>query len=93
MSKWLPIDTAPKDGTAVLVTFWPHHGPDKSTSTCAVAAWWKNDNGVGGDWVIYCSLIQEPRLYFTPTHWMPLPPPPSEEYINDWEHINDCEGI
>ncbi len=43
---------------------------------CQVAAWWSGEGEAGGDWVVYCDKISEPRLHFEPTHWKPLPPPP-----------------
>lgn len=71
MSEWQPIETAPKDGTQVLIT--------DGTGLCAVASWedyaaelydgvgWRDagDMGWGG------------TVYHAPTHWMPLPSPPS----------------
>jgi hypothetical protein len=60
---WLPIDSAPKDGTEVLVItkelgalvmFWDMYHPN---------AMWSTGLGVA-------------RL--KPTHWMPLPAPPKE---------------
>jgi len=57
---WQPIETAPKDGTSVLVydegiiviSHWIGESDD-------MLGWW--DNG-----------IMDP----SPTHWMPLPEPP-----------------
>jgi hypothetical protein len=64
---WQPIDTAPKDGTWVLL-YWP------MTRTNVV---------VGGHF--YCARDGEemwwslPRVESSkePTHWMPLPAPPT----------------
>jgi hypothetical protein len=63
MNEWQPIETAPKDGTPVLV-FVPK-------------AWGKHDEiHVGKQrrfWVV------GNQFYFdigNPTHWMPLPEPP-----------------
>ena len=61
---WQPIETAPKDGAAVLI--FGHE-------TCVVAEWngaaWRDmgDIGWGG---FYADVM--------PTHWMPLPPPLTE---------------
>lgn len=77
---WQPIETAPKDGTAVFLCWaidsdgnridWTE---DMTTAGVFVqaASWWDNEG-----WVVYCSMIREPRLHFEPTHWMPLPEPP-----------------
>jgi hypothetical protein len=61
MNNWQPIETAPKDGTVVLI--W-------SPSRGACAAWKK-----GRGW------HTEPGVYHVsrPTHWMPLPDPPTGE--------------
>lgn len=76
---WQPIETAPKDGTSVLLCKeidadgnpidWSE---DLKTAQVfvQVAAWWEDC------WVVYCSLIEDPLLHFEPTHWMPLPDPP-----------------
>lgn len=65
--KWMPIDTAPKDGTKFLA-WWAHSahscrwgsGPyDRKTKTY-----------VGG-WSI--GMARDAK----PTHWMPLPEPPN----------------
>lgn len=72
MSKWQPIETAPKDGTRVLL-FRPRHGVvcgrwDDDKYAKRVRPYWSND---------------QERLWGTletrdnqPTHWMPLPEPP-----------------
>ena len=62
---WLPIETAPKDGTCV--DLW-----------CAEMLrltnfrWYDEDNSWQNQWgELFKSLI-------TPTHWMPIPAPPKE---------------
>ena len=73
MSVWQPIETAPRDGTGVIIT-------DVSVLTPVSGAAWFYD----GKW--WC-LEQMYRPYpgddgcpwwGTPTHWMPLPPPPEK---------------
>jgi len=66
-SKWLPIESAPVDGTTVLL-----HGPGWLASTCG--EW--TDFGDGGDcgWA-ECGI----GVYPQPTHWQPLPLPPTSE--------------
>lgn len=63
MSEWQPIETAPKDGTAILV--W-------TGRRCTCANWsnrqfkrWNN----GWD--------HDRNGFIDPTHWMPLPEPPA----------------
>ena len=72
--EWQPIETAPKDGTAVLV-----YPPTWRERTASVAVWdndeyarkprpyWRRDDDMGK--VTYSR--ERP-----PTHWMPLPTPP-----------------
>lgn len=76
---WNPVDTAPKDGTKVLLC--RALSADRKPITddawglfVQVAAWWGTPDD--GDWVVYCSLPEEPRLHFEPSHWMPLPKNP-----------------
>ena len=79
--QWQPIETAPKDGTDILLCWainaageridWSEH-PDTAGVFVQVASWWNGEN----DWIVYCSLPNEPRLHFNPTHWMPLPGAP-----------------
>lgn len=73
---WQPIETAPRDGTEILLTNINHHGELKDSSQ-QVAAWW--GDGSAGHWVVYCSMVQDPDLYFEPSHWQPLPDPPGSE--------------
>jgi len=74
---WMPIETAPKDGTAILVAgtnrngapmlgeaYW-HVNPDGRDD---VGFWWANTDP--GDY--YACQIDEGAL----THWQPLPKPP-----------------
>ncbi len=73
---WMPIDTAPTDGTRVLVWdalpgFEAVHiaqfGIPLERATGGNPAWFTgNDSGHYGS-------VDDLR----PTHWMPLPPPPA----------------
>jgi hypothetical protein len=58
--QWQPIDTAPKDGTDVLLLLTG--GSKRVGNWARLRACWSVD-----------ALPPVP----TPTHWMPLPPPPS----------------
>jgi hypothetical protein len=72
MTDWQPIETAPRDGTSVLV-----YPPLWNGRSCSVAHYdndehakpfWKRDDDMG-------------RSTFSravpPTHWMPIPTPPN----------------
>lgn len=79
MTDWQPIETAPKDGTHILAFM----------EGAVIEAWWEDmsygepDRAGMGEW-------ECPRLSSHgcgcccstndwPTHWMPLPTPPTEE--------------
>ena len=74
--EWQPIETAPTDGTCVLV-----YPPLWNNRVCSIARYdadsyckkpkpfWRRDDDMG----------QKTRSQAVPpTHWMPLPDPPSE---------------
>lgn len=64
MSEWQPIETAPKDGTHVLM----YRRQDISE------AWWqKKFIGEGYEWGGTGWAYPD---FAPPTHWMPLPEPP-----------------
>ena len=84
-SAWRPIETAPKDGTTILLhhqaeTEWRE--PECNDVNTVVASWWEeepDENGELGDWICYMDLPRDPACPFKPTHWMPLPDPPPAE--------------
>jgi hypothetical protein len=63
MSEWQPIETAPKDGTRIIL------GADLNVDPELWASWW-----IGGDdrW----ANTPDWMWFTSPTHWMPLPSPP-----------------
>lgn len=70
VSVWQPIETAPKDGTQFLA--WVGEGWN-GRMPFVITSWrgyWVNEFGNG------CAVEN-----FAPTHWMPLPPPPSTDNI------------
>ena len=77
-NQWQPIETAPKDGTQILLcrAFDADGNRIEPLGIFAQCAqWW----GIEEGWVVYCSMVREPLLHFEPTHWMPLPQPPTEK--------------
>lgn len=75
--EWQPIETAPKDGTQVLLCdgMW---GP--------WVGWWGTHDGAPDNWwFVDLALPKTPDnlnswvVGHGPTHWMPLPDPPKEE--------------
>lgn len=79
--KWKPIETAPRDGAAVLVMrdIWPGTATGRAEKCTGyntyVAQWW-GEGGEIGECICYMDMVHEPRCPVDPTHWMPLPEPP-----------------
>ena len=73
---WQLIETAPRDGTDVLVCV-TYNLPDDEWQT---ATW--VDNWFADGWTRWADRIDIP---FTPTHWMPLPEPPRTALRGDRE--------
>jgi hypothetical protein len=76
MAEWQAIETAPKDGTAILV-----YGPGllrEIDGNCAVARWLVREFSAIPWWTVSDGKFGPYDLRGpSPTHWMPLPPPPS----------------
>lgn len=64
MQGWQPMETAPKDGTEVLVF---------SKYEDIVIAKWAEWGGRDGGWIVGMEYAVS-----SPTHWMSLPEPPKE---------------
>ena len=94
MTDWKSIETAPKDGSSIILYCPQGDGNPGSTYRVTVGQWEEDYGGVrefrdiNGNW-----MGQEEREGFVgwlswdggfsedtmmPTPWMPLPPPPSE---------------
>jgi len=78
MTDWQPIETAPRDGTDVIVGF------DRADTWIVHVAWWRTGEEYGctandrGWWSYTLGSVTQEQLDEdrTPTHWMPLPDPP-----------------
>lgn len=67
MSAWQPIDTAPRDGTELLLWGPCRRFPDEGCYRAdANVGWWS-----AGSWI-----TRTPREVCLATHWQPLPAPP-----------------
>ena len=62
MSEWQPIETAPMDGTPLLLWGWND----------VQVGWFCNDRDDDREW------INADYDDLAPTHWMPLPAPPQQ---------------
>jgi hypothetical protein len=69
---WQPIETAPKDGTAILL--WAPYYAWSVWQGCWSGTGWIVPNPVIGDDL---SVAGHLPLGGYPTHWQPLPPPPT----------------
>ena len=66
MNEWQPIETAPRDGTEILLF-------DADTDPTIYVGGYDYD---GRYWFYSELLAQDVVGEATPTHWMPLPEPP-----------------
>lgn len=64
---WQPIETAPKDGTWILL-WQPDNGPNIACWMDRDFPWWFIDDGKHGPYAVRGA---------DPTHWQPVPDPPS----------------
>lgn len=77
MSKWQSIETAPKDGTDILLAEISHDRGQISYGEIDIGAWQKEPMSMDEEgnsywyWFTNFGRVQEP------THWMPLPEPPN----------------
>ncbi len=69
--EWQPIETAPRDGTNILV-WWPSEMHCPVTAHYSTGKW---TNEPGFAWK-FTGWGQEKKT--EPTHWMPLPEPPKD---------------
>lgn len=73
--EWQPIETAPKDGTRILVwalegygiAYWGNGAYNRSTRSYDLC------------WVNGLRVLRKARCFRNVTHWMPLPNPPKQE--------------
>lgn len=72
MSGWQPIETAPKDGSKILLGWFdePLYEGSSVMESCEVAFW----HGGKNTWCGRTLLRSEGA--FSPTHWTHLPPSP-----------------
>lgn len=67
--KWQPIETAPKDGTWIMI-YEPYGGGQNVDLTHWIASW--GDYGHDEGWIDQDDAL----VTRNPTHWQPLPTPP-----------------
>lgn len=67
---WHPIETAPKDGTCIMV-----YVPGDYANAYVVVQWDMNE--YSGECRGWLEAEGERWSAYEPSHWMPLPPPPT----------------
>lgn len=78
MSEWQPIETAPKDGTRILLhTRWDGDEITPDAFDEVQIGWWDDGNALDDP----ASIWHRPARWELdkvgdPIHWMPLPEPP-----------------
>lgn len=80
-AQWQPIETAPKDGTDILITAFRDNGlgeiyqeggrPDVA---CWIETSKRAEDGAEINWATRGTRLRSSKS-FSPTHWCPLPPP------------------
>jgi hypothetical protein len=74
MSDWRPIKSAPKDGTFILLFGNQHkHNLVNFGGKIVFSGYW---DAIDSAWCSHGSTAMGP--FYSPTHWMPLPAPPSQ---------------
>lgn len=73
MAKWQPIETAPKDGTHVLLGRTP---PWSASANVCVGFWADEHQANSPHWKTENGFMVDVRIYRL---WMPLPDPPTAD--------------
>lgn len=79
-SAWQPINTAPKNGTAILVC------------TAGIKGSAGEAHFTHGEWFCMDVVTSQPDIMVSPTHWMPLPNvmvTPEGQYVRDHDPYLD----
>ena len=75
MTDWQPIETAPKDGTKILLGGTQY--PNTEQDITRIGRWYHTGYSVPDNGTFILDVGNNTRIEGTfPTHWMPLPEPP-----------------
>lgn len=75
LNGWQPIETAPKDGTGIIVIDMSAEKPEPGYANWIFDCWSAVDGefeGAEGDEALFHAMV-----WVSPTHWTPLPQPPA----------------
>lgn len=85
MSEWQPIETAPRDGSGIIVIDMTAEAPEAGMGYWYQAGnMWSCIDPKPGEGIDQATI--QAITWAGPTHWMPLPPPPSPH--NDVEAVS-----
>lgn len=75
--EWMPIESAPKDGTPIHVYAPQEYDPDFNPTSCIDGYWQDGEGFIGATW----NGTQDVWMteVVAPTHWRPKPPPPASD--------------
>lgn len=73
-SGWQPIETAPKDGTRILIYNKGNMNDEPPIASFVRVDWYRTDKKLSG----FIGFGLENKKYFPHSHWKPLPEPPQE---------------
>lgn len=76
MMEWQPIETAPKDGTPILVWNGPANYGYYTAPDQMGTARWDRQAFTDGEMCWWACDCCDGVTTYNPTHWMPLPEPP-----------------
>ena len=80
---WQPIETAPKDGTWVMLYGKESWTEQDDKVQPIVVGFWNASSRYKEDWGwAFCFWDSDWRSTFDATHWMPLPEPPQSLSAN-----------
>lgn len=71
-NQWQPIETAPKDGTWIILGYYPDYMEGEQQGNHSQIAWWNDTRQL---WCNNDKFLNATGI-FSPTHWMPLPEGP-----------------
>ena len=87
MMQWRDIETAPKDGSKLLLLVFPKEGYRDDYDGCLHIGFWGSElMHEPCFWCDWNDANDENPHYFAmihPTHWMPLPDPPVENVVGE----------
>jgi hypothetical protein len=81
LTAWRPIETAPKDGSEILISGGTWYYTESTISDhvsfhgVQIARWIEHRQSWHGGY----GSEYDGVYYHSPTHWMPLPPPPTTD--------------